>query len=98
MVKKTRIGFLISLNREEVPKACNLGTVNGVLVGQVFAGLPAAVAGLKKNDLLTSINGIRVDNPMKFKNDLKYIMDQNEMIVFEVYRRCAREKIQISRY
>ena len=98
MKKYTRIGLLISTNRHEVPMECNLGTIYGVLVNSVFEGTPAAAAGLKRNDLLTSINGIRVENPIKYKKNMKKIMDHNERVVYEAYRGCTLIEIYINNY
>lgn len=46
-------------------KKANLGKQDGVLVNSVFEGQPAALAGMKKGDIILKIAGAPVSSPSK---------------------------------
>jgi S1-C subfamily serine protease len=45
------------------PRDGGIGVMGGVLVAKVTEGGPAAKAGLKENDLITAVEGVRVRSP-----------------------------------
>jgi serine protease Do len=47
--------------------ALRLTDVRGVLIGDVVAGAPAAQAGIQRGDVVTEINGERVDDSNQFR-------------------------------
>jgi len=48
-------------------KSLKLGSERGVLLGQVVPDSPAAKAGLKQDDIITEINGQRVEGAVQFR-------------------------------
>lgn len=52
---------------EENVKALKLPSERGALVGKVIPDSPAAKAGLKENDVITEINGQRVEGTAQFR-------------------------------
>ena len=61
----------IGVSPEEITpamaKALRLTDVRGVLIGDVVAGSPAAKAGLQRGDVVTEVNGDRIEDMNQFR-------------------------------
>ncbi|MCB1213171.1 MAG: Do family serine endopeptidase [Chlamydiia bacterium] len=62
-VKRGYLGVLVQGLNQDLAKALNHNRVEGALVAEVQSGSPAERAGIKRGDLITEVNGKRVDNP-----------------------------------
>lgn len=56
------MGVMIQPVTQELAQAFNLPNTNGALVGEVTPNGPAAKAGLAQGDVITEVNGVRVDD------------------------------------
>src|SRR3954464_3882890 len=65
-VKRPWLGARLQAVTPEIAESLGLRTPSGALVANVAAGSPAARAGLKLSDLITSIDGQPVDDPNAF--------------------------------
>jgi C-terminal processing protease CtpA/Prc len=57
----------------EVAKELKLPAERGVVIGRVTADSPAAKAGLKENDVVTDVNGQRVEGAAQFRREIHEI-------------------------
>ncbi len=67
-VRRGRLGVGIQEITSDLAKSLNLHEVRGVLVNAVDAGGPADRAGIRPGDILTAVNGQRVDNANGLRN------------------------------
>jgi Do/DeqQ family serine protease len=65
-VKRPWLGAKLQTVTPEIAESLGLHTPNGALVASVVAGSPAARAGLKSSDLITSVDGQEVEDPNAF--------------------------------
>src|SRR6058998_2498973 len=65
-VKRPWLGARLQAVTPDIAESLGLRTPSGALVANVAAGSPAARAGLKLSDLITSIDGQPVDDPNAF--------------------------------
>src|SRR5436305_10896593 len=62
------IGTSVQSLTPEIADAMKLkGQLNGALVGEVEPNSPAAKAGIKTGDVITAVNGKRVDDPRELR-------------------------------
>ena len=61
------LGVMIQPVTPEIAKAFNLPDARGALVGEVTPDGPAARAGLAQGDVITELNGARVDDSREFR-------------------------------
>ena len=62
-VKRGWLGVQIQPLTDDIAAAIGLDTPNGALVAEVMANTPAAKAGLKRGDVVTAVDGRRVETP-----------------------------------
>jgi serine protease Do len=67
-VTRGYLGLLPQDIDEALAKALNLKDTEGSLVGDVTAGGPADKAGIKRGDVITSFNGVQVENSVQLRN------------------------------
>jgi Do/DeqQ family serine protease len=65
-VKRPWLGAKLQAVTPEIAESLGLHSPSGALVASVVAGSPAARAGLKSSDLITSIDGQEVEDPNAF--------------------------------
>lgn len=66
-VTRGYLGVLIQPVTPEIAKAFNLPDARGALVGEVTPDGPAAKAGLAQGDVITELNGARVDDSRELR-------------------------------
>jgi Do/DeqQ family serine protease len=67
-VSRGRLGVGIQNITPELAQSFNVKDARGVLVGSVEAGGPAEKAGIKVGDIITHVNGSRVDDSNELRN------------------------------
>jgi Do/DeqQ family serine protease len=67
-VRRGQLGITVQRVTSDVAKELGLKEAKGILVFQVQPGGAADRAGLKKGDVITSFNGIEVNDPNIFRN------------------------------
>jgi S1-C subfamily serine protease len=67
-VRRGRLGVGIQEITSDLAKSLNLHEVRGVLVNAVDAGGPADRAAIRPGDILTAVNGQRIDNANGLRN------------------------------
>lgn len=77
-------------------EAFNLSTeVKGVLIGDVFKGQPAEKAGLKRGDIITSVNNKQILNSNQLRNAIASI-HPGEKVPIEIIRKQKRIVLNVS--
>ena len=96
MIKRPFLGLSYQNTNKPLLDVKSCKCENGIYVKEVFKGSPISKSGLKKGDIICSINGIKVDNfglfdkewfneKMKLSDILKMVKN-NEMINIEYWR------------
>ena len=67
-VSRGKLGVQIQEISPELAQSMNLKEVRGVLIASVDAGSPAEKAGIKVGDVITAVNGTRVDDSNALRN------------------------------
>jgi Do/DeqQ family serine protease len=67
MVKRAWLGAKLQAVTSEIADSLGLKRPTGALVASVASGSPAARAGIRTGDLITSIDGVAVDDPNAFE-------------------------------
>ena len=67
----TRLGVVVTPLSEQL--ASYFGVKDGVLVSEVLANTPAASAGLKAGDVITTVNGHLVAGPQDVANEIREV-------------------------
>jgi len=67
-VRRGRLGVGIQEITSDLSKGLALREVRGVLVNSVDAGSPAETAGIRPGDVITAVNGARIDNTNALRN------------------------------
>jgi len=69
-VRRGKLGVGIQEITSDLAKSLNLREIRGVLVNSVDAGGPADRAGLRPGDIITAVNGVRVDDTNALRNHI----------------------------
>jgi len=69
-VTRGRLGVGIQEITSDLAKSLGLHDVRGVLVNSVDAGGPAESAGIRPSDIITAVNGVRVDDANSLRNHI----------------------------
>jgi Do/DeqQ family serine protease len=69
-VRRGLLGVVIQNITEDTAKALELSEKNGALVSSVSSGGPADKAGVKRGDIITSINGEKIDDSNVLRNKI----------------------------
>ena len=67
---------------------------NGIYVREIYSNSPAALANLKQGDIITAIDGTKV-NSMDELNDIKNSKNIGDEITLDVYRSGETNKVKI---
>ncbi len=85
------LGIQLQELTTELAAALELKSRNGVLVGEVLDGTPAAKAGLEDGDLITDVSGEKVDTPNELSRRVASFAPGDKVKVKVV--RDGREKV-----
>lgn len=66
------LGVAIQAVTEDLAESLGLTPRVGVLVSSVSPGSPAAQAGLKRGDVITEIDGTKINDPAQLRNQIAY--------------------------
>jgi serine protease Do len=66
-VSRGYLGVLIQPVTPDIAKAFNMADARGALIGEVSADSPASKAGLGQGDVITELNGARVDDSRELR-------------------------------
>jgi Do/DeqQ family serine protease len=69
-VRRGQLGIVVQKVTTDIASGLGLKEAKGVLVAQVQPGSAAERAGLKKGDVITSLNGTEVNDPNIFRNQV----------------------------
>jgi serine protease Do len=95
VVHRGYLGVQIKDLSEEVAQQFGLSGKNGVIVGKVYEGSPAAKAGLKSGDIITAIN----DKPVKEGRVLQTIVSGlplNKAVPVQVVRDGKTQTLEVT--
>src|SRR5499426_2624267 len=84
------LGVLIQPVTPEIAKAFSLPNTRGALVGEVTPDGPAARAGLAQGDVITELNGVRVDDSRELRLKISQIAPGSAIKLKLIRRRPAR--------
>jgi serine protease Do len=74
---KAWLGIRTQVVTPELARALNLGAARGLRISEVFPGTRAAAAGLRVGDVLTTVNGVRLNSSRSADSmDLKRLMEE----------------------
>ena len=96
MIQRPFLGLSYQNTNQALLNVKSCGCENGIYVKEVFKGSPISKSGLKKGDVICSVNGIKVDNfglfekewfneKMKLGDILKMVKN-NEVISIQYWR------------
>jgi serine protease Do len=69
-VRRGQLGITVGRVTSDVAKELGIKEAKGVVVGDVQPGSAADRAGFKKGDVITSFNGVEVNDPNVFRNQV----------------------------
>ncbi len=92
-VRRSKLGVGIQEITSDLAKSLNLKEVRGVLVNSVEPNGPAEKAGIHPGDVITAVNGLRVDNSNALRNHIAAIAPGTE-VTLDVLRDGATQKIR----
>ena len=92
-VRRGRLGVGIQEVTSELAKSLNLKQIRGVLVNSVDADGPAERAGLRPGDVITAVNGTRVDNANALRNQIAGTTPGTE-VALSVLRDAREQQIR----
>jgi Do/DeqQ family serine protease len=78
-VRRGMLGVNIQTLTEDTAKALDLNDVSGVLVSNVRQGSAADKAGVKRGDIITAINGEKIDDGNVLRNKVASTLPGTEM-------------------
>ncbi|MDP9087424.1 MAG: DegQ family serine endoprotease [Pseudomonadota bacterium] len=90
-VRRGKLGIGIQAITSELAKSLGLADIHGVLVNSVETGGPADRAGIRAGDVITAINGQRVDDPNALRNAIANVAPGTEVGLAVVTAGKARQ-------
>ena len=93
-VHRGRLGVSIQEITSDLARSLDLPAVRGVLVNSVEPGSPAQRADIRTGDVITAVNGIRVDDPNALRNRIASTAPGTEVAI-TVLRDGREQQIQV---
>lgn len=78
-VRRGRLGVMIQNITDETAQALDLKDVTGVIVSDVQSGSSAEKAGIKRGDIITAINGEKIEDGNVLRNKIAGTMPGSEI-------------------
>src|ERR1051325_11277921 len=69
-VRRGQLGIIVQKVSTDIASSLGLKEARGVIISQVQPGSAAEHAGLKQGDVITALNGVAVDAPNSFRNQI----------------------------
>jgi Do/DeqQ family serine protease len=69
-VHRGQLGIIVQKVSTDIASSLGLKEARGVIISQVQPGSAAERAGLKQGDIITALNGVAVDTPNAFRNQI----------------------------
>src|SRR4030095_4836565 len=69
-VRRGQLGIIVQKVSTDIASSLALKEARGVIISQVQPGSAAERAGLKQGDIITALNGVAVDTPNSFRNQI----------------------------
>lgn len=91
-VRRGRLGVVGQNLTNELAQAMNMETTRGVLIAQVLADSPAAEAGIEERDVITAVNGTRIQNFSELANAIG-LRSPGEEVTITLMREGEQHKI-----
>lgn len=89
------MGVMIQPVTSQLAKAFNLPNASGALVGEVTSDGPAAKAGLAQGDVITELNGVRVDDSRELRLKISQLAP-GETVKLKVVRDSKSRDVNIT--
>ena len=80
-VRRGQLGVIVQNITEDLAKSLNLNETRGVLVSDVRKGSAADKAGIKRGDVITAINGDKIDDSNILRNKVAATQPGNQISV-----------------
>ena len=94
-VERGWLGVAIQPVDQDIASSLGLKSTDGALVSQVEPNSPAAKAGIQRGDVVTSINGQKVNEPRALSRDVADVAP-NKTAKLEVVRNGKQETIDVT--
>jgi serine protease Do len=94
VVKRAYLGVILQTIDQKLADAMNLSSTDGILVSEIVKDSPAEKAGLQEGDIIVSLNGKKVKNIKKFRNEIA-LMDPGSSVKLKLVRDNKTKKITI---
>jgi serine protease Do len=91
-VHRGMLGIYIQNITDDTAKALELKDTSGVLVSEVFGGSAAEKAGLKRGDIITAVNGEKIQDSNVFRNKIASTLPGTD-IKLTVYREGKEQEL-----
>ncbi len=69
-VRRGQLGIVVQKVSSDIASSLGLKDAGGVIISQVQAGSAAERAGLRQGDIIITLNGVAVDKPNSFRNQV----------------------------
>ncbi|HUL35252.1 MAG TPA: trypsin-like peptidase domain-containing protein [Candidatus Eisenbacteria bacterium] len=96
-VRRRSIGADVQTVTSDLSQGLGLATESGVIVSDVYPGSPAEHAGLKVQDVITTLDGFPVDNVPIFTLAL-YLLNKSDTAQLEIMRGDKKLGLQLPIY
>jgi Do/DeqQ family serine protease len=78
-VRRGQLGIVVQKVTSDIASSLGLREAKGVLVSQVQPGSAAERAGIQRGDIITSLNGVEVNDPNVFRNQIASTLPGSEV-------------------
>ncbi len=80
-VRRGQLGIVVQKVTTDIASRLGLKEARGVVVAQVQPGSAAARAGIRQGDVITSLNGVEVNDPNSFRNQVASTPPGSEIVL-----------------
>jgi serine protease Do len=95
IVKRAYLGIMLQSVDKDLAEALSLDkNTQGILVSDVLKDSPAEKGGLQNGDIIIELNGKKIKNPSKFRNDIS-MMSPSSKVRLKILRNGKIENITL---